>query len=416
MATRSEIGAVYAAAVIQGIVLVTFPAVSAIFTSKDHYGLSTTEYGGMFAPQAVTAILSSLLGAGLTRKIGGKRVLLIGLAADLLSMALLFGSQFATGTHPLAYGLLLAATACLGVGFGFTVPSLNTFTAAFFPEKVDQAILTLNALLGLGTALAPIFATIFVGFGFWWGLPVLMSGLTLALILFSLRLPLQRCKAGGTGDRSSEGKMPARFWLYAAFALLYGICETLNGNWATVYMSSTLGASTTLSSLSLTVFWVMVTGGRVLFAAIEKWVPERWVYRGLPIVIALAFVAIAAVPKDQPIIAILCFGLAGFGCSALLPLVISFGQEELTTMTSAVAGGVDRLLPDGLRHRGIRRRAAAIIGADLASVAFIAGSALGCRGPCDPCAFLIAGRRAVSDDVSRFWKTVISCGRRPAWL
>src|SRR5277367_4077049 len=205
MASRQEIAAVYAGAVIQGMVLVTFPAVSAIFTSTVHYGLSTTEYGGMFAPQAVTAILSSLLGAGLTRRIGGKRVFLIGLAADLLSMALLFTSQFATGTHPLAYGLLLAATACLGVGFGFTVPSLNTFTAAFFPAKVDQSILTLNALLGVGTALAPIFATIFVGLGFWWGLPVLMSGLTLALILFTLRLPLPDAKSTGAATSPATG-------------------------------------------------------------------------------------------------------------------------------------------------------------------------------------------------------------------
>ena len=175
-------------------------------------------------------------------------------------MVLLFASQFATGIHPLAFGLLLAATACLGIGFGFAVPALNTFTAAFFPKKVGQAILTLNALLGVGTALAPIFAAIFVGLGVWWGLPILMSGLTLALILFSLRLPL---KDGAAEPAPAEGKktnphvaakMPARFWLYAGFALLYGICETMNGNWATVYMSTTIGASIALSSMALTVF------------------------------------------------------------------------------------------------------------------------------------------------------------------
>ena len=342
MAQRQEIASVYAGAVIQGIVLVTFPAVAAIFTSTDHYGLSNTEYGGVFVPQAITAIISSLLGAGLTRNIGGKRVLLIGLVMDLLSMALLFGSQFATGTHSLAYGLLLAATTCLGVGFGFAVPALNTFTAAFFPQKVDQSILTLNALLGVGTALAPIFATIFVGLGFWWGLPLLMGGVTLALILFTLRLPLQDAKAAEPPEttHAPNAKIPARFWLYAAFALIYGICETLNGNWAPVFMTASLGASTTLSSLSLTLFWVMVTAGRILFAVVEKWVPQRWTYRALPALLAVAFIAIAAVPKDQPILGILCFGLAGLGCSALLPLVISFGQEELTTMTAAVAGGL----------------------------------------------------------------------------
>jgi MFS family permease len=296
-------------------------------------------------PQAVTAILSSLLGAGLTRHIGGKPVFLIGLAADLLSMALLFVSQFATGVHPLAYGLLLAATAFMGIGFGFVVPSLNTFTAAFFPKKVDQSILTLNALLGLGTALAPIFATIFVGLGFWWGLPLLMGGLTLALIFFSLRLPLHDGEAASANKskvavHSTPSEMPARFWLYAAFALVYGICETMNGNWATVYMSTSLGASITASSMALTLFWVAVTGGRVLFAVIEKQCPPRWTYRALPVLLALAFVATAAVPKGQVVFAILSFGLAGLGCSALLPLVISFGQEELTTMSASVAGGL----------------------------------------------------------------------------
>jgi MFS family permease len=337
MATRSEIGAVYAGAVVQGIVLVAFPAVSSIFTSASHFHLSNTEYGGMFVPQAITAILASLLGAGLTRKIGGKRVLLLGLAADFISMALLFCSQFAIGT-PLAYFALLAATACLGVGFGFVVPSLNTFTAAFFPQKVDQSILTLNALLGLGTALAPIFATIFVGLGFWWGLPLLMGVLTALLILFALRLPLHD-EAAPTANATGV-KMPARFWLYAAFALIYGVCETMNGNWSTVYMANALGASNTLSSIALTVFWATVTGGRVLFAALEHWVSERVVFRALPALLAVAFIVVACVPASQPVLAIFAFGLAGLGCSALLPLVISFGQGELVSMRAAVAGAL----------------------------------------------------------------------------
>ena len=31
--------------------------------------------------------------------------------------------------------------------------------------------------------------------------------------------------------------LPARFWIFAAFVLLYGICETMNGNWASLYMT-----------------------------------------------------------------------------------------------------------------------------------------------------------------------------------
>jgi hypothetical protein len=40
MATKAETNAVYAAGLIQGITLVTFPAASTIFTDPSQYGLS----------------------------------------------------------------------------------------------------------------------------------------------------------------------------------------------------------------------------------------------------------------------------------------------------------------------------------------------------------------------------------------
>jgi MFS family permease len=169
MARRSEIVTVYAAGVVQGIGLVTFPAASAVFTSPTDYGLSSTEYGGMFLPQAIMAIVASLAGAGLRNRLGTKRIYLLGLFANLLAMTLLVASRFVMQEHAAAYGILLVATTCMGIGFGFTVPALNTFAAAFFPQKVDKAVLALNALLGLGTALAPVFVAVFVGFGIWWG-------------------------------------------------------------------------------------------------------------------------------------------------------------------------------------------------------------------------------------------------------
>ena len=238
MAQRSEVAAIYTAGMIQGLALVAFPAASTVFTSPQHYDLSSAEYGAIFVPQAITAISSSLLGAGLTRALGAKRVYLLGLGADVLAMALLVLSRFVMHEHTLAYGILLVATACMGVGFGLTVPALNTFAAVFFPHKVDTAVLTLNALLGLGTTLAPVFVALFVGLGFWWGLPLLVGALTVALLLFSLRLPLNEgAPTLGARAPNSKAKLPTRFWVFAAFALLYGICETINGNWASLYMT-----------------------------------------------------------------------------------------------------------------------------------------------------------------------------------
>jgi hypothetical protein len=43
-------------------------------------------------------------------------------------------------------------------------------------------------------------------------------------------------------------------------------------------------------------------------------------------------------PERHPLAWCRKFGLAGLGCSALLPLTISLGQNSLTTMSAAVAG------------------------------------------------------------------------------
>lgn len=133
-------------------------------------------------------------------------------------------------------------------------------------------------------------------------------------------------------------KLPSRFWVFATFALLYGVCETMNGNWATLYMKNRLGANAALASLALTAFWGMVTVGRILFAAIEKWLPEPRTFVVLPFVVVSVFVATGFLPASNPVPGIAAFALAGLGCSALLPLTISFGQKQLTTLTASVAG------------------------------------------------------------------------------
>jgi fucose permease len=341
MVRHREIVAVYTAAVIQGAALVTFPAASVVFTSAAEYGLTSQQYGELFVPQAIAAVASSLLSAGLTRRLGAKRIYLLGLCANLLAMALLVCSRFVMSERTFAYDLLLFATASMGLGFGFTVPALNTFAAAFFPNRVEKAVLALNALLGLGTMLAPILVLSFVDIGMWWGMPIVVAAAIVILLMFSAALPLDATQqTNGTGMRQGNARFPGRFWAFAAFALLYGICETLNGNWASVYMRTQLGASMALASLILSVFWATVTAGRVLFAALDKWCPAKAVFRILPLVVTTAFIITACLQNDHPRLGIVAFAVAGLGCSALLPLVISFAQLELTGIAASVAGGL----------------------------------------------------------------------------
>jgi predicted MFS family arabinose efflux permease len=169
---------------------------------------------------------------------------------------------------------------------------------------------------------------------------VLSVGLLVGLLVVSLPLPLRTEGPTLAGEPRPQGPIPARFWFFAAFAVLYGVCETMNGNWSQLDMTTEVGASTTAASLALTTFWAMVTLGRVIVASIQRWFPTYRAYHLLPFVLTAALAAIASLGGDSTAAGVLAFAVAGLGCSALLPLTISFAQEDLVTISDATAGMV----------------------------------------------------------------------------
>src|ERR1700755_1020964 len=113
MASRAEGRVVNLAGLVQGITLVIFPAGGTIFTDPSECALSYPQSGAMFLPQVVTAIATSLLGAQLARGLSSKRVLLLGLTANISAMLVLVLTTAFEG-EPAAFPLLLLATALLG--------------------------------------------------------------------------------------------------------------------------------------------------------------------------------------------------------------------------------------------------------------------------------------------------------------
>lgn len=332
-ASRFEIGLLYVTGVVQGLALVTFPAASAIFTSPSGFALSGTQYGAMFIPQVALAILTAALGGSLSGRLGLRAVLRLGLCGNLLSMLLLATAPLLMG-GPAAYVLLCLATGALGLGFGATTMTLNTLVQGFAGPRQDVAVLTLNALLGLGTALAPLLVTFFSWLGAWWALPMLMSLSFAALLLATLHAPL-RLPYDVT---STAGGLPPRFWVYATAVFLYGIAETLTGNWTTLYLTTQRQVSADDAAFALTAFWITLTLGRILFAVLARLLPVTFVYVGLPILLAVAFQLVAR--ADGAASGIAAFALVGLACSAILPLSLSFAGKEFPARSAAMLGAL----------------------------------------------------------------------------
>ena len=320
------------AASCKGLALVTFPAASAIFASPTGFHLSGAQYGAMFIPQVALAILASAAGPWLAQRLGIRGVLLLGLGADLLSMALLAASALLMGA-PAAFALLCLATGALGLGFGATVMTLNTWVERLAADRADAAVLTLNALLGVGTALAPLLVALFSGLGVWWALPLVVAIFAAGLFL---SFAASKSALGPASAAIAAAALPQRFWFYAAAALLYGVVETLSGNWATLYLSTQRSVPAASASYALTAFWLMVTLGRVALAASGRRLPAKWVYVALPLALAVVFQFVAHV--DGATTGIIAFGAAGLACSGILPLSISLGGSEFPTRAATISG------------------------------------------------------------------------------
>jgi len=87
---------------------------------------------------------------------------------------------------------------------------------------------------------------------------------------------------------------------------------------------------------------VLVTfpAASTIFTDTGRWLPARVTYRILPFVLVGTFLLTSVLSRPHAAAGIAVFALAGLGCSALLPLTISFGEGDLTAMAAAMAGGV----------------------------------------------------------------------------
>jgi len=309
---------VYLSALLQGLAMVSFPASGTILTGT--LGLSSAQYGAIFLPQVALAIVGSISGGTLARRLGLKTLLLAMLAANALSQLLLAGSIWVDAS--LAFPAILLGTASMGLGFGLSGAPLNSYPPLLFPEKDETAVVAVHTLLGLGLAIGPLVVGPFVASGQWIGFPLLLLGLTaLAFVAaVGITFPIDETR-DDTQDATERPTRRVLFWLFVAVAVLYAFAEGTFSNWAVVYLNEGLGATDATAGLSLSVFWGALVAGRLLVSALVLRLSARIIWLTLPVLMVAAFLLLPF--AESATVGIALFGLAGLGCSAFFPLTIT---------------------------------------------------------------------------------------------
>jgi fucose permease len=179
----------------------------------------------------------------------------------------------------------------------------------------------------------------------WLAVPFLLAAASLALVVTveSVDLPEVEPRRGASGPRPVGVPM---LWAFLGIAALYGLVESVYGNWAVVYLTEERGLGVAPSGLALTAFWAALTASRLAVAAILLRVEPGPV---LPALAALMAASCLLVPlAGSPRGAVLVFALGGLGCSAVFPLTLGLAGRRFPAHRAWVSSAVFAALVAGL--------------------------------------------------------------------
>ena len=319
------IASIYLSGFLQGCAFVLIPALGNTFTAKP-YLFSASHYALLFLPQTAGAISGAVAAGRIQRYLGIRRLFRLGLLSNLLAMLLLLAVAHTGG--PSAYALMLAEGLLLGLGFGWTVASINQYSADLFGGAGASAITLLNALIGAATAASPLILDFALTRGNWSIWPLLLAG---GFCLVSL------AQWPEEPDRQQPAFWPPGLLPFVLITLIYAICEGSFASWASVYVSASRGHGDGAGALALSAFWGSMTIFRVVLALLPAHrVSQRALLFASAVGISFCF---AGLPWLSGLSALIgAFALAGAACSIYYPFVMSLSLARFPQSRTQVAG------------------------------------------------------------------------------
>jgi len=313
MGVATEAPVFFAAAFLQGVCLVLFPAASFIWKAREIGALTDQQYGLLFFPMVAMAILTSISLKRQLQKVSKAKIYFVGLFLNIFYLAGLFGVSLTGANASVNFGILIIANLFLGAGFGCLVSILNILVIDLFPMRRDAALTGLHSFLGIGAAVAPQMVNFFYQNAAWTFaiiLPILFIILVL-LASFFLKVVEAKEQAGSErmpGRAVSEPKtmaLGAKAFLFVV--VLYGIVEATIGNWTISYLSEEREFSIAVASGALSAFWLAMTFGRVLAAIMTTKVKATVLYRISPFLIMTSLLAVLFLASENTVVWIYCW-------------------------------------------------------------------------------------------------------------
>ncbi|MCD1259712.1 MFS transporter [Paenibacillus athensensis] len=331
----------------------TYVAWGAVLTELlAHYGKSYSS-GGLLVFNLFLGFLSGVLSMPLLARRIGSRASISGcyalLAAAALTTALL-------PPWPVAVTLPFAA----GFAFGLTEASVSTFVLLAADRKQADAFSKLEVAYGAGAMMTPLLSSLLIAGGLWRGSFLALGAGTLVIAWLWSRLsfgPHDARLAYRPAEARTMAAAPAwtrRSALFFALLLLvfflYVGLENVLVNFLPSLFRDRLHASTSLSTLTVSFYWLTMVVGRLFAGRLAEKV-SYWRYLFIAyagsLAIVLLWMPMASIGLSFALVLLLGLLMSGmFAIGIIYANAMLPGRTEQTTSLLIAAGGLGgSLLP-----------------------------------------------------------------------
>lgn len=295
-------------------------------------------------------LLSTTVGFAIGGTFSGKLIARIGIARFLLLGVVAAGLfLFGNALSP-AWWVLVTNGLFVGFAFGAINAGLNIYVAATYSAREMN---WLHAMFGVGATIGPLLMAAVIGAGLEWRLGYAVGGI-IYLVLGLLFITVQDSMTFGgmNGTATSVEGEPYRPLPLAAtlrlpivllsilLFLLYTGVEATTGQWTFTLFTESRSVSTYWAGLMTSLFWAMITVGRLVFGTAAGRIGISRLLRfsmGGSVISAALFIV-----NDQ-LVGLVAVALMGLSLSAIFPTLISdtphrVGAQHAATVIGVVTG------------------------------------------------------------------------------
>lgn len=304
------------------------------------WSLNDAQAGNLFTAQFIGSVLGASASSRLTLRFGKVALLGVGFVLMALGVAGLNLPTWAGGVGSiLLYGITL----------GLTIPTINLLVSESFPQRRASALNILNLTWSAGAVatpfvLSPLLRNESPKFSLY-GLAFAIA--LIGLLVFNFRGRLSRETSEQAAHESTHLSRASKI-LFSLIALLFFIyvgAENAVGGWVASYAFRLDAASSSLWTLTPSVFWGALLLGRALAPTFLKFVTtERLILYG--ILIANVGVGVLLLTKSLPVLFVAVF-LTGFGFAPVFPSLVALLPQCFGKSAARISGYFFAVAPFG---------------------------------------------------------------------